>query len=243
MAVDCLIFTRNRPAQLDLLLRSIALFDEGGMIAKPVSVLMRCDSEAFAEGYRIVADDHPWVDWLHERDDSLPGTQRFEQQVRGWLHAQTGPIMFLCDDNVYYRPIREPSPIHPLPWSFRGGDYHYPFSVDGCVYDAADVDFLLAGHNFATPTSLEVVGHGMRSRWSSKLRTFTRAPRCLTNVPLNRVSHESGMFEMGVSAEYLNSQFLKGWRLQLPPDRDYPPHTEMLLTLDNSLRRHEAGAA
>lgn len=243
--VDCLIFSRNRPAQLDLLLRSIALFDTG-LIRKPVTVLCRFDSEAFAAGYAIVQEEHGWVDWRIERDDSFPAS-RFEAQVRGWLRMQEGPIMFLCDDNVFYRPIAW-LPLdgwvrETLPWSFRGGDYHYPFSVDGCVYDAQAVRDLIAGHSFATPTSLEVVGHGMRGRWSKDQRTFAEMPRCLTNVPLNRVSHESGMFSLGVDPEYLNSQFLKGWRLVLPPDRDYPPHAEILLTLDNPRRRQEVGAA
>lgn len=241
--VDCLIFTRNRPAQLDLLLRSIALFDEAGMIAKPVTVLARVDGPAYAAGYAIVKEDHGWVNWLIEHNDSLPATQRFEPQVRGWLNLQTGPIMFLCDDNVFYRPIREPAAIHPLPWSFRGGDYHYPFSVDGCVYDAADVRALLQGLAFDNPTQLEHAAHLYRGRWPVDRRRFTQAPRCLTNFPLNKVSSDSGMFDLGVSPEYLNSQFLRGWRLQLPPDRDYGPHTEQLLTLDNPARRMEVGSA
>lgn len=228
--VDCLIFTKNRPMQLELLLRSIETFDTGGMIARPATVLSALPGDGsfdfdkifpYAEGYRIVGAEHPWIDFCTEKVG-------FERHVREWLDRHHGPVMFLCDDNVYYRPIVPPEPPARLPWSFRGGDYHYPFSVDGCVYEAAAVQRLLEGTWFTNPTGMEAAGHELRYRWTRSERRFTEAPRCLTNVPMNRVSESSGMPHQAIDPEALNRLFLKGARLEIPPDRDYPPHADIV---------------
>lgn len=239
--VSALVFTRNRPAQLDLLLRSIAQFSDAGLITMPVDVLWRSDSIAYNEGYALVAEAHPWVEWTGEAGGAWD--QGFQDCVRAWLKRANGPIMFLVDDNVFYRSLRKPPAPARFPWSFRGGDYHYPFSVDGCVYQAEAVRKLLKGLTFTNPTELEQAGHEHRHRWTHHERQFTYGYPCLTNVPMNRVSESSTMPHQGIDEEGLNRRFLAGWRLGIPPDRDYPPHANIDLELSNPERMREVRAA
>jgi hypothetical protein len=211
--VDCLIFSRDRAPQLDLLLRSIDRHAAG--VYGTVSVLWTCSTLEHARGYASLELGRRDVAW--RREDG------FEADVRSWL-GQAGPaVSFLVDDDVFYRDA--PAPAR-LPWSYRGGDYWYPFSVDGNVYERGWIVHLLEGMRFRDPTQLEALGHERRNRLPFA-EVYPCVPPCLVGVPANRVSPSSGMPHMGRDPAELNRRFLAGERLELPAldvGRDLDPH-------------------
>lgn len=220
--IDCLIFSKNRGAQLDLLLRSVDLHAAG--LYRSLTVLWTVSDPAYVKGYRRCRELHDltvglgWWQQLEAADD-------FEPSVRVWLDAVGVTVSFLVDDDVFYRDAAEPD---ELPWSYRGGDYGYPFSLDGNVYAKADVVKLLDGLRFTDPTELEHQGHLHRDRLPFEVVNFGEP--CLVGIPANRVSASSGMPHMGIHEYDLNERFLAGERLQLPVvDEDLPAHANIEL--------------
>ena len=199
--IDALVFSKDRACQLDLLLRSIDR--HAAEMYSSLTVLWRASSREFARGYAIAFSEHAGAKFILETD--------FEAQVRHWLHLSDEVVSFLVDDDVFYRDALEPK---RLPWSFRGGDFDYPFSVDGNTYDRVDVTELLHGLRFRNPTELEALGHEHRDRLPFATVGHSRA--CLIGVPLNRVSESSGMPHMGVHEYDLNERYLAGERLEIP---------------------------
>ena len=97
-----LVLSRNRPAQLDLLLSSIKR--NAPLLAQQIQVLYRHDTVEFKEGYRRVAQEWPQVEFLHELD--------FQGQVRQTLReCETKCFAFMCDDDIIYRYHTES--VHP----------------------------------------------------------------------------------------------------------------------------------
>lgn len=215
-SIDCLIFSKDRPAQLDLLLRSIQKHAPG--LYRTVGILWAASERTYASGYeRCWRENQGW--WFEQRE------REFETDVRQWLELYGPTVSFLVDDDVFYRDAQEPL---ELPWSFRGGDYDYPFSVDGNVYAKEDVVELLAGLHFRNPTELEAFAHEKRRRLP--FTEVAHAEPCLVGVPLNRVSVSSGMPHMDRGPLELNLLYLAGGRLEIPKvEGDLPAHAEMNL--------------
>lgn len=207
MGVDCLIFSKDRACQLDLLLRSVDRHAAG--MYSSLTVLWTSSTREFGRGYALAFAEHAGVKFVLETD--------FEQQVRKWLSLTDGPVSFLVDDDVFYRA----ADLGSLPWSLRGGDYDYPFSLDGNVYALVDVIVLLHGLAFCNPTELEAAGHEHRNRLP--FQAVNHGEPCLVGVPLNRVSEQSGMPHMGVHEYDLNERYLAGDRLRIPSPREVSP--------------------
>lgn len=214
--VDCLIFSKDRAAQLDLLLRSIETY--APKLYGSLTVLWDASAPEYERGYRrLIADKRRvGVSFWREYD--------FEKQVRHWLSAGSlgDLVSFLVDDDVFYR---DTSSTHVVgSYSFRGGDYRYPFSLDGVVYRRRWIVDLLSGLAFTNPTRLEAVGHEHRERLP--LDALIQGTPALTGLPWNRVSVSSGMPSLGFHEYDLNERFLAGQRLALPEfAKEQPPHT------------------
>ena len=211
--VDVLVFSKDRAAQLDLLLRSIKRF--APRFYRSVTVLYAYSEPCYREGYeRLLYPMRRNLLFVHQRD--------FEQQVRHWLEHSDGPVSFLCDDDVFYAPA-PPAEELRLPWSLRGGDYDYPFSLDGNVYRPEWIRRLLARFSFANPTQLEARGH--EHRHVLPFDSVSGGVPCLVGVPLNRVSVDSRMPSFGVHEFDLNEQWLNGEPLELNlPSPPYGTH-------------------
>lgn len=95
--ITAYIFTRNRAAQLDLLLRSLAANLPG--LFKPY-VVWRADSPEYAEGYREAVRRHPAADWVEDAGDP-----RSDMRA-GAVHAEarSGLLCLFTDDCVAWRP-------------------------------------------------------------------------------------------------------------------------------------------
>ncbi len=93
--IQPLVFSRDRPAQLDLLLRSLEVNGDG-VFGRP-TVLAKWSDVPFYRGYYNECDFDHSFDLVPEWD--------FEQQVRGFLTKASDVCVFLCDDNVLYRAL------------------------------------------------------------------------------------------------------------------------------------------
>jgi hypothetical protein len=220
--VDALVFSKDRACQLDLLLRSIAEHAAG--LYSSLTVLYTGSDADHLRGYSLCFSEHAPAKFVIEHG--------FEAQTRRWL-SLAGPIVsFLVDDDVFYRDAPDLSApagfVFDGAVSLRGGDYDYPFSVDGNIYRRRDVENLLEGLRFRDPTELEAHGHNARARLPFTAVTPAR-PACLVGVPLNRVSSRSRMPHMGVPPAVLNERYLAGRRLRydLDDDIDLPAHAEL----------------
>lgn len=96
--IRTIIFSRNRPAQLEALLDSlhtnIAAYDA---LCK-TDVILRSDFQDATNGYHILADLYPSIDFTLEGN--------FKETVNRLIDdtAYKG-ILLLCDDEIFYRPI------------------------------------------------------------------------------------------------------------------------------------------
>lgn len=207
---DCLIFTKDRAAQLQLLLRSIKR--HARQFYSNVTILVATSSPEYAAAYKILGRlEFPSPTRFTQRD--------FKWNVMRWLVAsrRSRYVSFLCDDDLFHRDAPRLSEI-TVPWSLRAGDYDYPFSLDGNIYERDHIIALLDGLTFRDPTELEHQGHLHRDRLP--FTTVNHGEPCLIGIPLNRVSDSSGMPHLGVHQYDLNERFLNGERLdyELPED-------------------------
>lgn len=91
---DALVFSRNRPMQLDACLRSLAA---NAPQLDQTFVVYKATTDFYENGYRVLDDEHPDVHLI--REEGFHGT------VRETL-AGCGPhVLTLCDDAITYRPL------------------------------------------------------------------------------------------------------------------------------------------
>ncbi|MCT0209048.1 hypothetical protein [Synechococcus sp. CS-1332] len=115
-----LIFSKDRPLQLQATLASFALHCREAA-QTPVTVLYRTSSEAFAQGYAQLQQEFQGrllIDWVEERSfrhDLLaclrqpPAASRWRRlldrlRLRSW-RASCEQLLFLVDDNIFVRPF------------------------------------------------------------------------------------------------------------------------------------------
>ena len=96
--LNTLIFSKDRPAQLDLLLRSIKRFVVG-WDENWSTVLYRQTDPSYHRGYELVRNEHPEFDYVAETDSIRQDIQALTLG-RGERYLQ-----FLMDDDVYIRPF------------------------------------------------------------------------------------------------------------------------------------------
>ncbi len=210
--VDALVFSKDRAAQLDLLLRSID--KHAPRLYSRVTVLYTTSALDFLDGYAVCVDEHPRVFFAQQHG--------FDRDVHDWLRGAGPTVSFLVDDDVFYRDA--PRILRQIPCSLRGGDYDYPFSVDGNIYPRGPVVQHLLRFDYNDPTELEANAHALRSEFLYDSVAPIGMP-CLVGVPANRVSERSGMPHMGVDPRDLNDAYLQGERIEAVFDRDvYPAH-------------------
>lgn len=99
--IHTIIFSKNRPAQLDQLLQSINLRAPN---LGPIEVLWTATVADYFRGYELCKSYFPQVQFTNEHS--------FESQVTDTLHRSTlRYVMFLVDDDIFTRPLRlDPSP-------------------------------------------------------------------------------------------------------------------------------------
>lgn len=227
-----IVFSRDRPMQLDLLLTSLERNAPGVF---DVNVLY--NGIGYEEGYAICSEEHPETTFIAE--DGLT------YQVRSLLR-DGGLVSFFTDDDVLYgetRPIELEdhwicgslrlgwNTIYCYPlrryqvvpegtvwgWEQADGDFAYPMSLDGHVFRSEDLLPLIEGRNFSTPNHLEVMlMKGAKSIGRPMMAGYIESR--LVGIPANRV--QSDMPNRNgethpYSVQELNDLYLAGKRIDL----------------------------
>jgi GT2 family glycosyltransferase len=240
--IRLVVFSKDRPAQLDLLLRSIERF-----VPREVhtAVVYTAAEELHDRGYAVVRDAHPWAEWVNEREAGgfKPATLR--------LVAEAGErIGFLVDDIVFTHPLeldgaplaaldsdpevlccslrldpgktycyaldRQMTPPPATTWQWMGieGDWGYPMSLDGHVFRTAQIAPLLERLPYRNPNELEAALADAPLALP-KVTCFDVAR--IVNVPDNRVQDTAPNRHGGGSAARFTPALLAGRRLDLEP--------------------------
>ncbi|MBD3242959.1 MAG: hypothetical protein GF331_20370 [Chitinivibrionales bacterium] len=245
------VFSKDRAAQLDSLLRSMR--DHFAVPFATLTVLYRATDAEYAAGYALA-----------ERRCGLPVNWKPEQSFRADLLELVGSlagddrILFLVDDDIVFRRFdqamvlqrfsprhlfislrcsrRYTSVVPPafiesdefLEWRWHYGrkkryTWNYPFSLDGNIFHVRHMQRALPRVAFKAPNSLEGNLHTYRHKWWVKRIPLALAPveAVVVNNPLNRVQTEGETPHQDIDPSLLNRAFLDG---KLIDNRPYYAH-------------------
>lgn len=235
--MESLIFSINRPMQLELCLHSHQLF-----WGEKITVLYKATEPEYQEGYEVLKEEYPDVNFLKEDD--------FKQQVVDYV-KRNKYTLFYCDDDIIIKPITkkdekkikdllktedllcvsmrldkkydyhfETDSIVPRPefkdnfwmWEKALFDWNFPMSVLGHVFRSEDMLPLCEDLIYSTPNYLE----------SELAKNYLDKPlmACLDeakniNIPSNVVQTTHPNRAGNVSIEGLNKSFLEGDRIDI----------------------------
>lgn len=229
-----IIFSRDRPAQLALLLDSLDRY----AYPEATRILWWATKPKFVSGYACVTDQ--------------PRTppERFDAELRSQLGTDDRwrTVSFFCDDDIVFRrlPQRPWELLHdddsilsvclylgrqnvkqPIPPGFprwewgplARHDFGFPCGIDGNTYRVNDVLDMIGSETIPNPTMLETVLALRLPLVAEKRPLMACFPdQCLVGVPVNRVSDQSGVpfgRKFPQTTEDLNRRFLAGERIDL----------------------------
>ena len=207
--IHALVFTKDRPLQLDAFLRSAKKY-------APYDLIRICDTSgaAFEQYVRLFLAQHERV-VFHTDDDVF-----FRRISADHSHRQDAVRSFRLGRNTLYqhttgRRQRVPSNF-PWRWHNAEGDFGYPLCLNATVYRSADLLPLLDFH-FDNPTSLEAQLAAKADEFAPEWMT---APlhSCCVSIPYNRVTTGSRnpiSDNPAHSAEALQALWDEGYRLDL----------------------------
>jgi hypothetical protein len=98
--IDLIVWSRARPQQLDLLLRSVELYAKDIF---NISVIYKIIGDHYDfKGYHKARDKFPHVQWIPE----TPNPKAFQGHTAFAIEwGKSDYVCFACDDNVVYRPV------------------------------------------------------------------------------------------------------------------------------------------
>jgi len=241
--LDVMIFSKNRPLQLDCLLTSLEKLTNIEM--KNVYVLHKYEKE-FKEGLNILKDIHKDVNFIEE--------DNFESQVKLFLMNGQKFCTFFVDDIIIKEEIdyRVPcnvlennpqvltfsfrlgthltycypvSSSQPVPngninsqffvWDWRKSplDWGYPFSLDGHIFRRSEFEGWSSHLKFSNPNQFE-----SELQKIPKIYKLPELACCYLlsrafNAPLNRVQDEFKNRNEGMSVEDLYSEWMRGKKI------------------------------
>lgn len=237
-----LVFSRDRAAQCDLLLKSLKAYAH----SENTRVIYRATGPRFERGYARLSDLHyPGVLFTREFED-------FNSLLwRELRDCEDRTVTFFCDDDVVYQllpgdpntMLLEDKQVLTVSWRLGYGntrmrvpkgfptwewmslprhDFGFPGSIDGHTFRTKDLLRMLDKQVMDNPTFLETV-LARRVEALAEERPLMRSfeEQVLVGVPVNRVSYNSGV-DFGErfpqSVEFLNERFLSGERIILNQD-------------------------
>jgi hypothetical protein len=221
------VFSKDRAAQLDLLLRSLDRYAP----EEETTVISTTSTHGFWSGYDILQDEHPAVVWYEHF-----GEVDFGDHLAYALDAADETVTFFCDDDVLYRKIDQAPAlildadrdvltfslrlVGALVWDWtvlEPHDHGYPGSIDGHTFRTDDVRRMLDGQEIPNPLILETVLAARVGELGRPLMASYREQK-LVGVNVNAVAEQGGRRAGGIypqSAEELNARYLAGQRISL----------------------------
>jgi hypothetical protein len=261
--LDCIVFSKDRPMQLDACLRSIS---RDAPYRGSITVVYRATTDRFRRGYAELETDARVR--LHSQGDD------FRAAVLEVLRDTGGLIVFHTDDDLFFRtPPRAPLlPAGCVSFSLRLGenttfcypfqrdqrlprreqvgdfmvwewaradhDFGYPMSLDGHIFDGDLVRALAAHARFRDPNELERELHLMRYRAPRLMASFRHSS--VVSVPVNvvtdSIANRSGV-DPRFAPEALNDLFLQGVRIDLDGidfTNVHAAHQELAIAFSNA---------
>lgn len=207
-AVTIIVFSKDRAMQLHTFLRSFAAYVrprvEVFVLYYPSSVRHR---DAYDDVFADCLPDFMPIEQTSFKDDLLgllpmSGSVLFfvDDQifVRPWdVISVPGLSLRLAPHLTHCYPIRteqpvpllRPSSMPPLlewQWDYGVGDWGYPLSLDGHIFDAAEIRRLITMCEFHSPNSLEEALQRFRPVFTDRYGYCYQASK-VVNVPWNRV--------------------------------------------------------
>jgi len=216
--INTLIFSKDRALQLDLLLKSI---EENSKDIFNINVLYKSSEDNFKEGYEIIKEKHPNVNFIKEKE-------KFKEQTLEIINnSELELFTFLTDDSLFFNKVDEQEIINSfkedknnLCFSLRLGknttfcyvvnsdnklhgeekvgdksmkwdwqkhflDYHFPFSINGHVYNKKEIYKLIKKIQFTGPNELEEGLQIFNSYPKNIMSSYEQS--VLVNTPLNIV--------------------------------------------------------
>lgn len=231
-----IVFSKDRPAQLDLLLRSLQRYAPA-----ETTHVIRAWTWDYKSGYDLIAAERPDVTiWVETAD--WPFHTILDNALR-FAEAYGETVTFFCDDDVLYRAIDE-KPTTTLAhylqvltfslrlaanprasWSFWDWtklpphDHGYPGSIDGHTFRTEDLRVMLAGQTIENPLMLEtILAKRVHALAAQRPLMACYPEQKLVGLDVNTVAPDkrrpSGKTHPQ-SPEELNRRFLAGERISL----------------------------
>lgn len=264
--LNVIIFSKNRPCQLDLLLNSMAKFFIEHKVFNTF-VLYAVSDDEYQYGYDQLIKKHKKIKFIKE--------QNFKRDMLENINVDNKYTVFLVDDIVWKESfsvecrelelldkdldiiclslrldqyltycyacdidMRRPEFDQQMRWQWDGqdGDFGYPMSLDGHIFRTEDIYPLLTSLTYYNPNSLEgeLSQHPLNK---SKMICLNKAR--LFNMPINKVQNDNSNRHGSITAEYLNTMFINGYRISLKQLIGYDNnacHQEVDITLKRPLQ-------
>lgn len=243
--LTCIIFSKDRACQLDSLLESItehitsrtfhikvlykassAKYKQGYDVAKnahhgkdiswieetdfPCDLKKLVSSLSNDDLLMFLVDDNIFI---HKIDLNLLITQFQNSHLTISLRASQKyikdhihPTFFNHDD------------FYEWEWQVkrkRSNTWNYPFSVDGNIYHARRMQYILEKIHFSAPNSFESALHDYRKAgWIKRLKKIMASQQpVVVNNPLNRVQTEGETWHKDIDPAYINDKYLEGYKI------------------------------
>ncbi len=254
--MTAIVFSKDRALQLDAFLRS---YEEFVTPRAPVTVIWLPTSLRHERSYLDVCARHPWV-WSHRQSvfaqdvrDVLPasGSVAFFVDdlvfVRPWQVVETLGLSLrlgLHLTRCYTTAQGQPLPLCVVEdglvtWRWRDGqgDWGYPLSLDGHLFEVAEFRALIHAMSFTSPNTLEAGLQRFAADFGQREGTCYPESR-IVNVPWNRVQRECDnrfMRDPYATPEKMLTFWEQGQQIDLRPlagVRNVSCHQEFPLTLE-----------
>ena len=244
--MNCIVFSRDRSSQLDLLIRSIKKYFQNWRLSNFI-FLYKYTNPEFMAGYNLLKQEHPEFVYINESS--------FYNDVIYILDScESDKLMFLVDDIIFKEPfnpddvdlsdsevichslrlcpridycyslnipMRIPK-MDGLKWRWREqgyNDWGYPMSLDGHVFRTNDIVRWIKLLKFNSPNEQESrMDEWARSDFNlpPKMSCFEESK--IVNIVSNRVNvdHPNRQPDKPTDVAELNRLFLAGKRIKLP---------------------------
>ena len=245
--MQTVIFSKDRPAQLELLLRS---YKE--MAAYEIPEIICLSRGIYDNAYRIVQNIYT-AHWTAQGDD-----YSVKDALMRVIRVDIPYIMFLVDDDVFIRqwsyddkefrhfisdisiatlslrlgpglsycyayntPMVQPEFNNGrFRWQNAPGDFGWLMSLDGNIYRTADIYNIIREVEFKTPNELEGLMMIRKDSFPPYVMTYSE-PR-LINIPDNRVQNIANNRCMNLhTTDWLCYEFVSGKRISMENLRNY----------------------
>jgi len=217
--IDCIIFSKNRAAQLQLLIESIERF--APRLYNNIYVIYKATTKDHETTYNYVASKYYHITFIEEENLVDNQFEKITKSIINHINSYNTPLLtFLVDDDIFFRPPRIKSEqIHEIIYHTKrvfslrlGKRYKYlkdfmvhknyitiPRDINvKCAAYPLSVDGNIFDTKFITKL-IDKISFINPNKLESRLQKFTPQcsnmfsviEQCLVGVPINRVSDTS----------------------------------------------------